>query len=119
MKHERKVKPGEGIIFAVAVLVCVAVLICVSACKKPKAEMVYSIHALPESFVPLDKTDINTASAEELDELPGVGEMLAQRIVAYREANGPFESIDDIMLVEGIGESLFAGMKDMIAAGNQ
>ena len=69
--------------------------------------------------MPLDKTDINTAPEEELDELPGVGETLAEDIIAYREANGGFESIEEIMNVDGIGESLFAGMKDMITAGNR
>lgn len=117
MKHERKTKFGEGIVFALVVLVCVAVLITAGIRRNPKVETAYPIHVLPESFVDLDKTDINTAPAEELDELPGVGETLAQNIIAYREANGGFESIEEIMLVDGIGESLFAGMRDMITAG--
>lgn len=48
--------------------------------------------------------NINTADVAELQMLPGVGEATAQNIVTFREANGPFTSIDDLMKVKGIGE---------------
>jgi competence protein ComEA len=47
--------------------------------------------------------DINTASASELEELPGVGPAIAGRIVQHREINGPFSSVDDLLEVSGIG----------------
>ncbi len=61
-----------------------------------------------------DKININTASLEELDSLPGIGPSKAQAIIDYREQNGNFESIEDIMEVKGIGQSTFNKIKDLI-----
>lgn len=58
--------------------------------------------------------NINTATAEELDTLPGVGPSTAETIIKDREANGPFASIEDLMRVSGIGEKKFANLKDGI-----
>ena len=58
--------------------------------------------------------NLNTADVEELDTLPGIGESLAGRIIAWREANGPFTSIEQIMEVSGIGEATFAELRDRV-----
>lgn len=78
-----------------------------------------------EAEVPREKiapdfppVDLNTATAEELDTLPGIGESLARRIIAYREANGPFGSIEEIMEVSGIGEAKFAELEDRVTVDN-
>ena len=63
------------------------------------------------------RIDINTATAEELDALPGIGEVLAARIVRYRTYNGPFSDPTQICDVTGIGEGLYAGFADLIYAG--
>ena len=63
------------------------------------------------------KYNLNTATAEQLQDLPGIGEVIAKRIVSYREANGDFTSIEDICLVEGIGEKRFEQIKDFITVG--
>jgi competence protein ComEA len=58
--------------------------------------------------------DINYATAEELETLPGIGPTLALRIVQYREEHGPFQTIEDIMNVSGIGQATFEKIKDYI-----
>ena len=58
--------------------------------------------------------NLNTAGIEELDELPGVGESTARAIVEDREANGPFNTPEDLMRVSGIGEKKYAKLEGMI-----
>lgn len=60
------------------------------------------------------KISINTAAKELLQSLPGIGESKANDIIAYREQNGQFSTIEDIKNVSGIGDSLFAKIKDYI-----
>lgn len=60
------------------------------------------------------KISINNASVDELKKLPGIGDKKAKDIVNYREKNGLFKKIEDIMKVNGIGESAFAQIKESI-----
>ena len=60
------------------------------------------------------QVNINTATVQELSQLKGVGPAYAARIVAYREANGPFAKSEDIMQVPGIGTKTFEVNKDRI-----
>lgn len=61
-----------------------------------------------------EKVNINTASWEELTALEGIGDVLAKRIVAYREQNGPFSSAEDLMEISGIGEKKFQAIREQI-----
>lgn len=58
--------------------------------------------------------NINTASATELEALPGVGEVIAQRIVDYRTQNGPFASVDELLDVSGIGPITLEEMRELV-----
>lgn len=64
-----------------------------------------------------DKININIASQSRLEDLPGIGPVLARSIIDYRDKNGGFGSIEQIMDVDGIGEKKFAAMKEMITIG--
>ena len=63
---------------------------------------------------PSAKININTASIEDLDKLPGIGPAIAKAIVDYRTKNGPFQKIEDINAVKGIGDALFEKIKEQI-----
>lgn len=60
------------------------------------------------------RIDLNTADSRTLQELPGIGEAKADAIIRYRDMNGPFQSVDDLLLVSGIGENLLNSIRDRI-----
>lgn len=67
------------------------------------------------SAVTTGKININTAPVEELAQLDQIGAKTAQRIVEYRQANGPFKTPEDLMKVKGVGEKIFQKNKDRIS----
>ncbi|RLQ85989.1 helix-hairpin-helix domain-containing protein [Mycetocola zhadangensis] len=60
------------------------------------------------------KVNLNTATSEQLEELPRLGPEMASRIIAWRDANGPFTAVEDLMNVTGIGEKTFDALKDLV-----
>lgn len=66
---------------------------------------------------PAGKVNINTATAQQLSELPGVGVKLAQRIVDYRQKSGGFKSAQELMNVQGVGEKNFARLQPHLTVG--
>lgn len=69
---------------------------------------------MPEAAGPID---INMADAAALQTLPGIGETKAAAIIAHREANGPFATVDDLQNVKGIGEKTLEKLKEQITVG--
>lgn len=67
-----------------------------------------------DDLAPVETVDLNTATAEELQRLPGVGKVLAERIIAYRTENGAFTVPEELMKVKGIGKAKFDAVKDRI-----
>jgi competence protein ComEA len=58
--------------------------------------------------------NVNTAAAEELETLPGIGEVLAQAIISYRDEHGPFTSVDELEEVSGIGPATLEEIRDLV-----
>lgn len=79
--------------------------------EKPTAAPTEAATQPPTEPGPLD---LNRATAQELTTLPGIGEVLAQRIVDYREAHGPFQSVEELIAVEGIGEGKLEKLRELV-----
>ena len=88
---------------AAALMVCVVLLYAHSGEKSEPALAPAALTAVSH----YDLIDINRATAEELQALPGIGETLAERIVARREETGGFRSAEDVLAVQGIGETTY------------
>ena len=68
----------------------------------------------PAAMYPID---INAATSEQLQQLPGIGSVIAERIIAYRTENGPFDSVGALMNVSGIGEKKLEAIWDLVTIG--
>ena len=65
-------------------------------------------------LLPGEKLNLNTATAGELERLPGIGKTLSRAIVDYREEHGPFRSVDELLEVPGIGQKRLDGIRDLV-----
>jgi comEA protein len=79
--------------------------------------MVFPVRAQTQTKAPSEKVNINTASLQELQNLPRIGPKIAQRILDYRKQNGSFKKIEELMKVKGIGEKVFNRLKELIVVG--
>ena len=100
-----------------AVFLCGVLLHARAEYRKTAAEPVYveTQAQLPPEEIEIRRVNINTAGAAELAALPGIGEVLAERIVRWRESHGAFEDPEDLLQVSGIGEKKLEALRDWIA----
>ena len=114
----------RGLIFLVAIgLVITGVVLFFQNTRSPSLASpgpidISGVRVLVPTFLDADEVDarinLNTASAGALTELPGIGEVLAGRIVAYREEHGPFQTLDEVKEISGIGDGLVERIRDLV-----
>lgn len=81
------------------------------------AETSGTVSTEPSVVCAADRIDLNAATQAQLMTLPGIGEVLSRRIIDYREENGPFRTVGDLMNVEGIGEKRMESLFDLVCIG--
>lgn len=70
-----------------------------------------------KAAAPLVTVNVNTATADQFEALPGIGPSMARRIVTFRDKNGPFKKLEDLMNVQGIGEKSFLKLRPHLSLG--
>jgi competence protein ComEA len=80
----------------------------------PRLTKMISPHQVKQENARQDCLNINTATVEELESLPGIGKVMAERIVAHRQKHGPFARPEDILIIDGIGEKKYRAIADLI-----
>jgi len=106
---------GEGWLVAAALVFVLALSFAVCWMRIPTKEALAPIHAADFALLrQAEMVNLNTASVERLASLPGIGQVLAQRIVDARELNAPFESVEELLQVEGIGEGKLKAIRSEI-----
>jgi competence protein ComEA len=95
-----------------ALLLCALLMFCAVACAKRSRAILMAEQ--PTSTSILQRININTAPAKELEVLPGIGKGLAGRIIEHREKYGPFRRAEHLMMVRGISETRFRAVRHLI-----
>ena len=107
---------GRALLWTAAVVCAAAVFRWYAGDRTPlPAQPAGTVAALPAASV----LDLNRATAGQLEELPGIGPALAERILAYRAENGPFAGADQVQAVPGIGPALWEGIAPYVYFGEE
>lgn len=97
----------------------------VSSTRKPSAEFLSpgasdsQADSRPDSLLPGEVIDVNTADAYDLQRLPGIGEKRALDIIAYREEHGPFRKVDELTEISGIGPVILENLREYVTVGDE
>lgn len=106
---------GEGWLIAAALAFVLALSFAVHFVRIPAKEEIAPVHAVDfEHLRRVEMVNLNAADVEALSSLPGVGEVLAERIIAYREMNGAYTSVEELLQVEGIGDGKLDAIRNEI-----
>ena len=110
MKRARKL--GEGWLIGAALLALLALSFILWLDRQPRTQSVVPVHSASlEEVERAGQVNLNAAGASELETLPGIGEVLAGRIIEYRERHGPFAAVEELLNVTGIGEGRLEGVR--------
>ena len=127
-RRDDKMRRKAAMLATLLLLACFAALL---LCLRPSASLGVSVRALrtaeeqtltggdeasheTSELLPGELVDLNTASADQLQKLPGIGPALAKAITDYRETQGPFSRPEDLLQVPGIGPARFAAIEENI-----
>ena len=118
--HTPSQERGLIVLIGVALLASGIVLFLSSEHRAPQHEIepivLEGVRVIVPVFTEIGKINVNEASAAELERLPGIGEALATRIIAYREEHGPFRSLDELENVSGIGKETVERLREYAEA---
>ena len=114
-QSERRGRLGEGLLLAVVLGLALLLALGSGVNRLLRVETVAPVHSVPaEELRQAELVNLNSASAERLVCLPGIGEVLAGRIIAYREEHGPFASVEELTEVYGIGEGKLEAIRERV-----
>lgn len=114
-RRERSSSAGEGLVLAAALGLVLIFALGTGLGRLLRFETVAPAHSVPvEALERAAMMDLNAATVEELAQLPGIGEVLAGRIAAYRAENGPFASVEELKNVAGIGEGKLEKLRELV-----
>ena len=114
-QSERKERLGEGLLLAAVLGLALLLALGSGWNRLLRVETVAPVHSVAvEELRRAEMVNLNSATAEELATLPGIGSVLAGRIVGYREEHGTFASVEALMDVPGIGEGKLDAIRELV-----